>query len=321
MFEIFPNFWTPVLPVTEIGSTPVAVKLAGQSLVLFRNYEDKVATLLDRCPHRGASLSLGRVKENGCLECPYHGWHFDSNGACTRVPLNQLNPAQLSKLSVVSFPTRVIAGLVWVFTGTSEEEEPLLPSSLLESHERYIIHHEVWNVHWTRAVENSLDYLHVPFVHRQSFGGWLNDVAQTDAVAQINIKSIAGGMTVINKINTLPSGIEFDWHQPNCVVVKFDLAGVQIPLRVHIFAIPLNSQQTRFMQVILPNPGIDKSNFDFNEFIAPTIEDRVVIESQIGEVPNTTEECNVPTDEASLRFRRWYHSTIKNSRTQISVNA
>jgi phenylpropionate dioxygenase-like ring-hydroxylating dioxygenase large terminal subunit len=315
MFEMFSNFWTPVLPATEVASAPVAIELAGQSLVLFRNSAGKVAALLDRCPHRGVALSLGQVTEDGCLECPYHGWHFATDGACTHVPLNNLNPSQLSKLSVVSFATREFAGLVWVFTGTGEIEEPQLPQSLLEPSENYIIYHEIWNAHWTRVIENSLDYVHVPFVHRNSFGRPLGDVVQTDAIAEVNIKSFANGMTVTNKINTLPSGIEFDWHQPNCVAIKFDLAG--IPLRSHVFAIPLNERQTRFTLVILPNLYIDRTTFDFNEFITPAFEDRAIIESQIGEAPDTTEECSITTDVASLRFRRWYHSTMKNHYTKI----
>ncbi len=67
----------------------------------------------------------------------------------------------------------------------------------------------------------------------------------------------------------------------------------------------------RFMQVVLPNSGIDRNNFDFDEFFAASLDDRTMIESQIGEVPNTTDECNVPTDEPSLRFRRWYYHTVK----------
>lgn len=311
MFEMFPNLWTPVLPVAEVGSAPVAVELAGESLVLFRNSAGKFGALIDRCPHRGARLSLGQVTEDGCLECPYHGWNFALNGVCTRVPFNRVNSTQLSKLSVASFPTRVIAGLIWVFTGIENAPDPQLPQTLLEAEDRYYIHHEIWNAHWTRAVENSLDYLHIPFVHRNSFGGGLNDVAYTDAIAQINIKPIPDGMRITSQINTLPHGIEIDWHQPNCVVVKFDLVGVGIPVRAHLFAIPINPQQTRFMQVILPNSGVDRNNFDFNKFIAPAIEDRVVIESQKGEVPYIIDECNVPTDEPSLRFRRWYYRTVK----------
>lgn len=49
---------------------------------------------------------------------------------------------------------------------------------------------------------------------------------------------------------------------------------------------------------------------------AASLDDRTMIESQIGEVPNTTEGCNVPTDEPSLRFRRWYYRAVKNKRTE-----
>ncbi|MCU0550522.1 MAG: aromatic ring-hydroxylating dioxygenase subunit alpha [Leptolyngbya sp. Prado105] len=288
---------------------PVAIELAGESLVLFRDRTGAIAALLDRCPHRGAALSLGTVTESGCLECPYHGWQFASDGACTRVPLNALNDNQRSQLSAVCFPTKIIAGLVWVFTGTEDVPELHLPLSLLEDSDRYVIVHEAWNAHWTRAVENSLDYPHVPFVHQNSFGRELNAVAQTDVIAQVNVKAIPNGMTVRNRLNTFPSGIEFDWHQPNCVVIKFDLVGM--PVRSHLFAIPINARQTRFMQVILPYLGMDQTSFDIVQFTAPVAEDRIVIESQIGEVPNTTDECNVPTDEPSLRFRRWYYRVVK----------
>ncbi len=268
--------------------------------------------MLDRCPHRGASLSRGQVTENGCLECPYHGWQFDTDGTCIRVPFNPLSSVQLSKLSVVSFPTKAIAGMLWIFTGTENVPVPQLPSSLLEPSDRYIIHHEIWNAHWTRAMDISLDYLHLPFVHRNSFGGELNDAAHKDAIAQISITSTADGMTVTNRLNTLSFGTEIDWHQPNNIVLNLD----GIPLLPHFFAIPINTQQMRFMQVLLPNPGIDRSNFDFDEFFAASDDDRTMIESQIGEVPNVNEGYNVPTDEPSLRFRRWYYRAVKNKKTE-----
>jgi phenylpropionate dioxygenase-like ring-hydroxylating dioxygenase large terminal subunit len=309
MFEMFSNFWTPVLPISEIGSAPVSIELAGEPLVLFRNAEGSIIALLDRCPHRSLPLSLGQVTPEGHLECAYHGWQFASNGACTRVPLNLLNPVQLSKLSAISFPTRMIAGLVWVFTGTGNPPDPELPLSLLEINDRYVTYHEIWNGHWTRALENSLDNVHVPFVHRNSFGGEMRDIAQSEAIVEIDIIPTATGMIVNNRIDTVPFGMELEWYQPNCVVDKFDLIGM--PLRAHLFAIPVNDRQMRLMQVILPSPGIDQTNFDFDGFVASAIEDRVIIEAQKGEVPNTTGECNVSTDEPSLRFRRWYYRTMK----------
>ncbi len=48
MFETFANVWTPVLPAIEIGSAPVAIELAGEPLVLFRDAEDAIVVLLDR---------------------------------------------------------------------------------------------------------------------------------------------------------------------------------------------------------------------------------------------------------------------------------
>lgn len=319
VFKMFPNFWTPVLPVSEVGRVPVAVELAGESIVLYRSPVDEFAAFLDRCPHRGAPLSRGQVTEDGCLECPYHGWQFAPDGACTHVPFNSLNSDQRSKLSIVSFPTRVIAGMLWIFTGTENAPEPQLPPSLLEPNDRYIIHHEIWKAHWTRAIDISLDYLHIPFVHRNSFGSEFHDPAHQDAIAQISVTATADGMTVTNQLNTLPDGIEIDWHQPNQVVLKLDLGGM--PLRPHLFAIPINSQQMRFMQVVLPNPGIDRSNFDFDEFFAASLDDRIMAESQIGEIPNTNEGCNVPTDEPSLRFRRWYYRTVKHKRIEAIQDA
>lgn len=314
VFEMFPNFWTPVLPVAEIGLLPIAVELAGESIVLYRSPAGEFAAFLDQCPHRGAPLSRGQVTEDGCLECPYHGWRFAPDGACTHVPFNSLNSHQRSKLSVVSFPTKVIAGLLWVFTGTENVPEPQLPLSLLEANDRYIIHHEIWNAHWTRAIDISLDYLHIPFVHRDSFGSQFHDPAHKDAIAQISVTATADGMTVKNQLNTLPYGIEIDWYQPNQVVLKLDLGGM--PLRPHLFAIPVNAQQMRFMQIALPNPGIDQSNFDFDQFFAASLDDRRMVELQVGEISNTNEGCNVPTDEPSLRFRRWYYRTVKHKRIE-----
>lgn len=307
MFDLLPDVWTPVLPVAEIENTPVAVELAGERLVLFRNLTGEIGTLLDRCPHRGAALSLGHVNGNGCLECPYHGWQFDHNGACTHVPLNNPVDIKLSQLAAVSLPTRILAGLVWVFTGQDEAPEPQLPDSLMRSQESYFIHHEVWNAHWTRLIENAMDYVHLPFVHRNSFGGAIGQPAiEAGSFVEFQIARTEHSVRVFNRYHNIESGFAFEWHQPNLVVLKFDEMGM--PVRVHSFAIPINQYQTRYLITIqlLKHHAAGM----VNEFVTPIVEDRVVIESQQGAIPSTTGECNVPTDQATLLFRRWYHQTI-----------
>lgn len=307
MFDLLPNFWTPVLPVAEIEDTPVAVEVAGENLVLFRNLNHEVGAFLDRCPHRGAALSLGRVSETGCLECPYHGWQFDRAGACTRVPLNNPADIKLSHLSAVSLPTRIFAGLVWIFTGQDEALEPKLPESLMRSPESYFVYHEIWNAHWTRLIENAMDYVHLPFVHRNSFGGAIGQPAiEAGSFVEFQIAKTEHSVQVFNRYHNIKSGFAFEWHQPNLVVLKFD--EMVMPVRIHSFAIPINQYQTRYLiaiQLLQPH-AIEM----VNEFIDPIVEDRVVIESQKGAIPSTTGECNVPTDQATLLFRRWYHQTL-----------
>src|SRR5437764_226212 len=67
----------------EIRDHPVATTLFGTPLVLFRGASGRVGALLDRCPHRNVPLSLGQVGRDGTLQCAYHGWRFDTAGACT----------------------------------------------------------------------------------------------------------------------------------------------------------------------------------------------------------------------------------------------
>jgi phenylpropionate dioxygenase-like ring-hydroxylating dioxygenase large terminal subunit len=313
MFDLLPNVWTPVLPIAEIESQPVAIELAGERIVLFRNSSDEIGALVDRCPHRGAALSLGRVSADGCLECPYHGWQFDTDGACTHVPLNNPADVRLSKLSAASLPTRIIAGLVWVFTGEGEAPEPQLPDSLMRSPESYFLYHEVWNAHWTRLVENALDYVHLPYVHRNSFGGEIvKNANESGSFVEFEIEQAEHSVRFFNRLHSIEPGLEiepgfaFEWYPPNLVVLKFDEMG--IPIRMNSFAIPIDRQRTRYLLAFeLLEPY---SAAVAQEFLDPIIEDRVVIESQIGEIPTPTGECNVPSDRATLLFRRWHHQTF-----------
>jgi phenylpropionate dioxygenase-like ring-hydroxylating dioxygenase large terminal subunit len=306
MFDLFPNFWTPILPAIEIADKPVAVQLAGERLVLFRNATGEIGTLVDRCPHRGAALSLGRVDANGCLECPYHGWQFDRDGNCQHVPLN--DPTKLaSQLSTVALPTQIVAGLVWVFTGQGQPPELQLPASLRRSAESYFIYHELWNAHWTRLMENAMDYSHLPFVHRNSFGGAIGQPAiAAGSFVEVEIDKTAGGMRVFNRYHNIDSGFAFEWYQPNLVVLKFDEMGM--PVRVHSFAIPIDRQRTRYLiaiELLAPD-----ASAIVKEFIDPIVEDRVIIESQSGAIPPIDAEYHVPADRATLGFRHWYHQTI-----------
>ncbi|NDJ88142.1 hypothetical protein DQP56_01195 [Mycolicibacter senuensis] len=82
-----PEGWWPVAHSDEVHNHPNAFRLGKQNLALYRDLSDTVRAVEDRCPHRRLPLSMGRLTEDGSIQCPYHGWSFDgATGRCTAIP-------------------------------------------------------------------------------------------------------------------------------------------------------------------------------------------------------------------------------------------
>ena len=82
MGQIMRRHWLPAClteEVAESDSDPIRVRLLGEDLVAFRDTDGRVGVLDEMCPHRRASLVLGRNEECG-LRCLYHGWKMDVEG-------------------------------------------------------------------------------------------------------------------------------------------------------------------------------------------------------------------------------------------------
>ena len=108
------NDWHPVAASEALTAAPMAATLLGRELVLWRDAAGGVHAWEDRCPHRGARFSIGRV-EQGELVCAYHGWRFDAKGACTRVPSQPGQP--LPRTTARAYAAREAYGLVWACVG------------------------------------------------------------------------------------------------------------------------------------------------------------------------------------------------------------
>lgn len=166
------NFWYVVDVSTAIDSKPRLVKLLGQNLVVFRQTSGQVVVLSDLCIHRGGSLAGGWV-EKDCVRCPYHGWAFGADGACTSIPANAAGTPIPKKARVDAYPVQEQYGWVWVFLGElPEAERPPLPpfAEFGASGWKPLWGQFTWNAHYTRVVENAVDISHTPFVHAGSFG-------------------------------------------------------------------------------------------------------------------------------------------------------
>lgn len=82
-----PTGWWPVAHSDEVHQHPGAFHLGSRALAVYRDLGGTVRAVEDRCPHRRLPLSMGRLTEDGSIQCPYHGWSFDgATGRCTAIP-------------------------------------------------------------------------------------------------------------------------------------------------------------------------------------------------------------------------------------------
>ena len=88
MGDLFRRFWVPFIEasrVEPVAGDPVEVELLGEKLIVFRDGEGRYVMFENFCPHRGTPLYYGKNEGDG-LRCIYHGWKFDSTGACMEMP-------------------------------------------------------------------------------------------------------------------------------------------------------------------------------------------------------------------------------------------
>lgn len=167
------NMWYACEFSKDITNKPTALQILGQKLVMWRDSKGQVHCLSDLCVHRGGSLAGGWLtKDNDCVVCPYHGWEFQGDGACSKIPAHPQRGIP-KKARVDSYPVKEKYGLVFVFMGDLPEEErhPLPTIPELEDPQYKKVYGEFWwDVSYERATENAMDPSHAAFVHGNRFG-------------------------------------------------------------------------------------------------------------------------------------------------------
>lgn len=167
---MIPNQWYIILESKELKrGKPLRVKRLNQDLALWRDEQGTACCIADRCCHRGASLSLGRIA-GGKLLCPFHGFAYDGNGRVTSIPANGRNAPVPETMHVTAYRTWEGFGFIWIWWGDESKVtgKPFFFEELKDF--SYAGFCDPWPVHYTRAIENQLDVVHLPFVHRTTIG-------------------------------------------------------------------------------------------------------------------------------------------------------
>ncbi len=168
---MIPNQWYAILESDQIRRGRLTgVTRMGEKLVAWRDGAGTAHIMGDRCPHRGAAFSAGKLTGE-CVQCPFHGFEFDPRGACTLIPANGRAATPPKAMRAQAYETREAHGLVYIWWGEPRASYPPLPFfDNLPDRLAYVTFRDPWPVHYSRAIENQLDVLHLPFVHHNTIG-------------------------------------------------------------------------------------------------------------------------------------------------------
>jgi phenylpropionate dioxygenase-like ring-hydroxylating dioxygenase large terminal subunit len=250
-FNFFQH-WYPLIPTEDLESQkPKSMTLLGKRLVIWKPTQSETyRVFLDQCPHRLAPLSEGRIEDKtGNLMCSYHGWEFNENGICQRVPQAE-NPEIIAKnqdnFCVISFPVRQQQEILWVWpdekTAAIAENTPLPLSPQIDAEKGFVWSNYIRDLEydWQTLVENVADPSHVPFAHHGVQGN--REKAQP---IPINIVKSTMDLIEVDIARGLPTTITFE---PPCrLEYAISLGNTGKKIGLVVYCIPVSPGKSRIV--------------------------------------------------------------------------
>ena len=168
MGEVLRRYWIPACLSEEIpvaDGAPVRVRLLGEDLVAFRDSANEIGLVEAYCAHRRAPLFYGRNEECG-LRCVYHGWKFDTQGACVDMPSEPPYSKFRLRVAIKAYPTYEAGGVIWAYMGPTQEM-PAPPDyewlRVPATHRGVSKTGE--HANWLQCLEGGIDTAHSSFAH------------------------------------------------------------------------------------------------------------------------------------------------------------
>jgi vanillate O-demethylase monooxygenase subunit len=149
----------------------ISRRIMNEPLVFFRGDDGRPTALMDRCAHRWAPLSKGKILPGGGVQCPYHGLEFDQHGVCVRNPHPNYKIPPMMR--VRSYPLAEKHSAIWIWMGTGTPDESLIPDfAWLDLGVNPIDRRNYLKMPcaWDLMVDNLLDTSHVAFLHDGNLG-------------------------------------------------------------------------------------------------------------------------------------------------------
>ena len=317
--------WYIVLESSEVGRKPVGLTRMGEKLVFWRNNAGNIHCAVDRCVHRGVALSTGAIVDDH-LQCPFHGFEYDPSGSCVHIPANGRGGIIPAAMRLATYPTYEAHGFIWIWWGQGKPPEP---PTFFDNIDNTFFHASVrdpWQAHYSRVIENQLDVVHLPFIHRNTIGRGNRTVVDGPLVEWKSDKMLC--TYVFNRVEDgrsprKPS--ELSVKSASSVHLEFIMPNLwqnHISPEVRILAafVPVDDGHTllylRFYQKFLPVPILGKLvarlAMPSNVYIAHE-DRRVVITQQPKASGLKIGEVLIQGDLPIIEYRRKRAELIKNT--------
>jgi vanillate O-demethylase monooxygenase subunit len=310
--------WHPVAYSGDLApGEPLAVDLLGEALVLWRDRAGTAHAFFDLCIHRGTALSLGTV-EGDEIVCPYHGWRYRSDGACTRIP-QLADPTRVpAKARATAFTCAERYGMIWVALEEPRWALPEVPELEDPAWATVSCGPYWWACDASRQVENFTDFGHFPFVHPGLLGDPERPVVPGHEVrtdghvlhyeivrpeAPANEEFPVFGNEVVDAPERRS---RYELHLPYTIVLRLGWGG-QAGM-VYFFACrPEGPDRTTGLLAIGRNYNLEQPDSVLQDFEDVIFEqDRRIVESQRPErVPfDLADELHLTFDAVAVAYRR-----------------
>ena len=168
MGQLMRRHWMPVCLIEEVSEpdgAPVKARVFGDELVVFRDTDGRVGVMDEHCPHRRASLALGRNEEGG-LRCLYHGWKMDVDGNVLEMSSEPAASGMADKVKHAAYPTKEWGSVVWAYLGPKDTMPQFQPPAWApRADARVSIAKAVLPCNWAQILEGAIDSAHSSSLH------------------------------------------------------------------------------------------------------------------------------------------------------------
>jgi phenylpropionate dioxygenase-like ring-hydroxylating dioxygenase large terminal subunit len=214
------NKWYGICPAGRVADTPVSIRRWSRDLVLWRDRDGAVHLQDDRCPHRGAPLSIAR-HDGDRLTCAYHGAEVLGDGTLADLP-GDPGCDLVGQCAVKTYPTEEHRGVIyaWLDDGLGTAVAPLsLPDRLTsETYDAFLAYAE-WRCPYRYMIDNNMDPMHGAFLHRVS-----HSMAEGTSEAEFTTRKTDTGFMFEKKGQ---KDVNFDWSE--WYDVDFQAVCLEIP--------------------------------------------------------------------------------------------